>query len=129
MRKLLLAFALIPTMAWAQDEYGCTPRANTPQSVLDYFKKFNQPIPEQYCQSSRYTETPSEEPPTEAPIEEAPPTDEYEEEAPNDEFDVPPELKPTWPQDHYYRFDFLRGEFGVETPRFRFYFNGRKARR
>jgi hypothetical protein len=58
MYKVIIILAvLFSTAAYAQEEEyvydpGCTPKADVPDSLLKYFEKFKQPLPEKYCQSA-----------------------------------------------------------------------------
>ena len=44
----------------------CLPAPDTPASVIDYFQRFNKPLPEQYCAKEAAPQA-SEEPPQEPP--------------------------------------------------------------
>lgn len=55
----------------------CKAKAGTPQSLLDYFVKFHQPIPQQYCEEQQQAQEPP--PQEEAPQEEQPQADAQQE--------------------------------------------------
>jgi hypothetical protein len=52
----------------------CVPSPDTPASVIEYFQRFNKPLPEQFCAKEDAAPQASEEPPQEPPqaYEEAP---------------------------------------------------------
>lgn len=65
-----------PVVPQQEGEYdpGCTPKADVPQSLLDYFAKFKQPIPQKYCATENQSTAeqfpnPYEEPPAQPQVE------------------------------------------------------------
>jgi hypothetical protein len=73
---VVLLIVFLAHAAFAQDSNvgWCNVKPGTPQSVIDYFKKFNQPIPQQYCDGDTGQEQAQEQ----APTEEAPPPPAYD---------------------------------------------------
>jgi hypothetical protein len=80
----------------------CVPSPSTPASVIEYFKSFNKPLPEQFCVKGDAAPQPSEEPsqePTQA-YEDAPQTSPLDEpkghyaQAPPDYLPIPEPPRP-----------------------------------
>jgi hypothetical protein len=59
----LLIAALFGGKAFAD----CVPSPDTPASVIEYFQRFNKPLPEQFCAREDAAPQASEEPPQEPP--------------------------------------------------------------
>jgi hypothetical protein len=105
--------------AWAE----CTPKADTPQSIIEYFQKFNKPLPDQFCEHGGEApeangESAPEDNMAEAPPEDVPPPA-YGDESPPPAYEPKPyELEPVpEPRPRYAE----RGiEFGPHHLEFRF---------
>ena len=95
----------------------CVPSPDTPASVIEYFQRFNKPLPEQFCAKEdaapQAPEEPSQEPPQayeDAP--EPPPLqrrDQYDQLPP--EY-VPEPSYPPWPRHFEFRSPRFRFDFG-----------------
>ena len=139
MRRLIYIVALIPTMAWAQDyNPGCTPKADTPQSILEYFKKFEKPLPEKFCLLA-VPEAAQEAQPeaSEKYTEEAPPEGSYSEPQPTEQASegqyTTPDARPTWddpqaPRPWNYKGGYKSGSFEINLPNFQFHFSYNRKR-
>ena len=81
MYKVIIILAvLFSTAAYAQEEEyvydpGCTPKADVPDSLLKYFEKFKQPLPEKYCQSATVPPTVQEQQTIQEQQQEEPPAE------------------------------------------------------
>jgi hypothetical protein len=78
----------------------CVPSPNTPTSVIEYFKSFNKPLPEQFCAKEGAAPQASEEPSQEPP------------QAYEDAPESPPE--PVYPPPHGRHFEFRSKHFVFE---------------
>ena len=133
MRKLIFILALIPTMAWAQEYPGCTPRADTPQAILNYFQSYNTPLPESWCViEGAPQEQPAEEVPQEQAVvpEEQPPESQYSDVQPAPEGpvyqDTPPAGNPAYdvPYEQPDRAELrFTGRVDIDTPWFSLHMN------
>jgi len=64
MTKRWLVGLLIAGLFGGNAFADCIPSPNTPASVIEYFKNFNKPLPEQFCaKEDAPSEDPSQEPP------------------------------------------------------------------
>jgi hypothetical protein len=64
MTKRWLVGLLIAGLFGGNAFADCIPSPNTPASVIEYFKNFNKPLPEQFCaKEDAHSEDPSQEPP------------------------------------------------------------------
>jgi hypothetical protein len=66
MTKRLLVALLITVLFGGKAFADCVPSPDTPASVIEYFKSFNKPLPEQFCikgNAPQASEEPSQEPP------------------------------------------------------------------
>src|SRR5262245_10150571 len=93
----------------------CVPSPDTPASVIEYFKNFNKPLPEQFCAkgdgASQASEEPSQEPPQAyEDVPEASPLDE-----PRGHYaQVPPDYLPIPEPSHPRHFEFRSKHFRFE---------------
>ena len=65
MTKRWLVALLIAGLFGGKAFADCVPSLNTPASVIEYFKNFDKPLPEQFCEKA--DSQPSEQPSREAP--------------------------------------------------------------
>jgi hypothetical protein len=71
MTKRWLIALFIPALFSGKTFADCVPSPDTPASVIEYFQKFNKPLPEQFCAKEdaapQASEEPSQEPPQAGP--------------------------------------------------------------
>lgn len=132
----LLVTLIATSLSLAEESVfpGCTPEAETPQAILDYFQKYDKPIPETYCQHVAVPPIEEETPPLpdRAPtVDELPPQAEPDMDEPEEEMAPDPEWAPerhplpppVWPR--------RNGELEIDVPGFHLelHFEKRKRRR
>jgi hypothetical protein len=97
MTKRWLSALLIAGLFGGNAFADCVPSSDTPASVIEYFKSFNKPLPDQFCAKEDAAPQASEESPQEPPqayedAPEAPPLDE-----PRGQYaQLPPEYVPPY---------------------------------
>ena len=114
MTKRWLVALLIAGLFGGNAFADCLPSPNTPASVIEYFKSFNKPLPEQFCAKEGAMESSQEPPQAYGDVPESPSLDEprgHYAQVPPDYLPIP---EPPYPPPHGHHFEFRSKHFSFE---------------
>jgi len=113
MTKRWLVALLIAGLFGGNAFADCVPSPNTPASVIEYFKSFNKPLPEQFCAKEGAVESSQEPPQAYGDVPESPRSM-----SPGHCAQVPPDYlpipEPPYPPPHGHHFEFRSKHFSFE---------------